>query len=203
MKRSFHKSQADLFAIAEGQGGYFTAKQAVAVGFDRTNHAYHVRCGNWEREHRGIYRLKQYPLSPESDLILWSLWSRDRSDKPQGIYSHETALRIFELSDNMPAKLHMTVPGKFRRGPEIPPILVLHHADIKLSDVEDREGFRVTRPLRTILDLLDEGGLSMDLLKQAFDEAKARGLATSKEIEMHKNKLAPLQTNGRAREVVR
>jgi predicted transcriptional regulator of viral defense system len=181
MKRSFQESQVRLFAFAEAQGGFFTAKQAEAAGFDRTNHAYHVRSGKWTREYRGIYRLKQYPLPPDSDLILWSLWSRGRDDKPQGVYSHETALRIFDLSDNMPAKLHMTVPSKFRRGAEIPAILILHHTNLAPADVEEREGFRVTRPMRTILDLLAAGGLSQDLLKQAFEEAKTRGAITARE----------------------
>lgn len=186
MKRSFQDSQSGLFAVAEAQGSFFTAKQAETAGFDRTNHAYHVRSGKWMREHRGIYRLKQYPLPPDSDLILWSLWSRGRDDVPQGVYSHETALRIFDLSDNVPAKLHMTVPAKFRRGAEIPAILVLHHGDLALADVEEREGFRITRPMRTILDLVAAGGLSPDLLKQAFDEARNRGLITAREAQSDK-----------------
>ena len=147
------------------------------------------------REYRGIYRLKQYPLPPDSDLILWSLWSRGRNDVTQGVYSHETALRIFDLSDNMPTKLHMTVPKKFRRGAEIPAILVLHHADLALADVEEREGFRVTRPMRTILDLLATGGLSSDLLNQAFDEARNRGLITARET--HGDKLPTWLTSDR------
>jgi predicted transcriptional regulator of viral defense system len=105
---------------------------------------------------------------------------------PQGVYSHETALRIFDLSDNMPAKLHMTVPVKFRRGAAIPAVLVLHRADLALADVEEREGFRVTRPMRTILDLVAAGSLSSDLLKQALDEARNRGLITSREAQSDK-----------------
>jgi len=181
MKRSFHENQANLFAIAEGQGGFFTAKQAEAAGFGRTNHTHHVRTGKWEREHRGIYRLTHFPLPTDSDLILWSLWSRDLDDAPQGVYSHETALRIFDLSDVMPSKLHMTVPKKFRRGAAIPAILILHHADLKHSDVEEREGYRVTRPVRTICDLAADGAFSVDLLKQAFQEARQRGLITPAE----------------------
>jgi predicted transcriptional regulator of viral defense system len=105
---------------------------------------------------------------------------------PQGVYSHETALRVFDLSDNMPTKLHMTVPVKFRRGAEIPAILVLRHADLEPIDVEEREGFRVTRPMRTILDLVAMGGLSSDLLKQAFEEARNRGLITARETRSDK-----------------
>lgn len=181
MRRSFRENQLVLFAIAEGQGGFFTAKQAESAGFDRTNHSYHIRSGNWTREYRGIYRLAQYPAPPEADLILWFLWSRNREDAPQGVYSHATALRIYDLSDIMPAKIHMTVPQKFRRGAETPKGLVLHWDDIPPGDIEEREGFRVTRPLRTLRDLVAEGGLPRDLLKQAFEEAGSRGLITAKE----------------------
>jgi len=181
MRRSFRENQSGLFTLAEGQGGFFTAKQAESAGFDRTNHSYHVRTGNWSREHRGIYRLAHYPAPPEADLILWSLWSRNREDVPQGVYSHATALRIYDLSDIMPAKIHMTVPRKFRRGAEIPEVLVLHRADLPPGDIEEREGFRVTRPLRTLRDLVAGGGLSRDLLKQAFNEARSRGLITAGE----------------------
>ena len=47
-----------LFAIAESQCGYFTMAQALEAGFARSTHSYHVKVGNWLREHRGIYRLQ-------------------------------------------------------------------------------------------------------------------------------------------------
>ena len=181
MRRSSRENEVGLFATAEAQGGFFTAKQAELAGFDRTNHSYHVRTGKWTREHRGIYRLTLYPSPAEADLVRWSLWSRNLADVPQGVYSHATALRIYDLSDIMPAKIHMTVPQKFRRGAEIPEVLVLHRADLPPVDIEEREGFRVTRPLRTLRDLVAEGGLSRDLLKQAFNEARSRGLITATE----------------------
>lgn len=57
-----------LFAIAESQDGYFTMAQALEAGFARSTHSYHVRMGNWLREHRGIYRLRQYPRSGNEQL---------------------------------------------------------------------------------------------------------------------------------------
>jgi predicted transcriptional regulator of viral defense system len=198
MKRSFQECQALLFTAAESQGGYFTAKQAEEAGFDRTNHAYHVRAGNWQREHRGIYRLTHYPVSEQSDLILWSLWSRDRNDVPQGAYSHQTALGIYELSDLMPAKLHMTVPRKFRKSSKIPAVLVLHFADLPSADIQDREGYRVTRPMRTILDLSDTRDIPDDLLAQAFHEARERGLITETEIRENLEKLPAHLRQGKA-----
>ncbi len=189
MKRSFHESEARLFAVAESQGGYFTAKQAVEAGFDRTNHAYHVRAGNWEREHRGIFHMAHFPANERPDLVRWSLWSRDRQDQPQGVYSHQTALSIHDLSDSMPSKLHMTVPLKFRRTSKIPSVLVLHHADLPANAIEERVGFRVTRPMRAILDLVESQKLSPDLLAQAFSEARKRGLITENEVREYRHKL--------------
>ena len=189
MKRSSHESEARLFAAAESQGGYFTAKQAEEAGFDRTNHAYHVRAGNWEREHRGIFRLAHFPANERPDLVRWSLWSRDRQDHPQGVYSHQTALSIHDLSDLMPSKLHMTVPLKFRKTSKIPPVLVLHYADLPAGAIDEREGFRVTRPMRAILDLGESQELSPDLLAQAFSEARKRGLITEDEVREYRHKL--------------
>jgi predicted transcriptional regulator of viral defense system len=187
MKRSSKDSEARLFAIAETQGGFFTAKQAEDAGFDRTHHAYHVQTGNWQREHRGIYRLTRFPMPERPDLILWSLWSRNRDDEIQGTYSHQTALSVYDLSDVMPAQMHMTVPRSFRRSAEIPPILVLHYDDLSADEIEQREAYRVTRPIRTIVDV--RGGVPAEVLSQAFTNAKARGLITSADIERYHNSL--------------
>ena len=146
-----------LFEVAQEQQGFFTAKQAKAAGFAENTHPYHVQVGNWIREHRGIYRLAQFPPSDRPDLVLWALWSRNRREDIEGVYSHQTALSIHGLSDLNPAKLHMTVPTSFRRNSEIPGILVLHYADLVESDVQTAQGFRLTRPLRTILDLISAG----------------------------------------------
>src|SRR5438105_4613982 len=82
---------------------------------DANTHPYHVQVGNWIREHRGIYRLALFPAADRPDLVLWALWSRNRNEEVEGVYSHHTALRLYDLSDLSPAKLHMTVPTHFRR----------------------------------------------------------------------------------------
>lgn len=178
-------SESKLFRIAEIQQGYFTAKQAIACGYVTQNHRYHVLAGTWIRELRGIYRLARFPLSPDGQYVLWSLWSRNRREIPQGIFSHQTALSIHELSDVMPAKLHLTVPPGFRRNSAQPKVICLHGAIISACDVEQRPGFMVARSLRTIIDLLKEGTESLDHLCQALQQAMARGLVTRLEISNH------------------
>jgi len=184
-RRNHKAAAARLYDAAEAQQGYFTTKQAVAAGFDEKNHAYHVRSGNWIRVHRGIYRLSLFPSPERPDLVLWSLWSRDRSDKPQGAYSHETALTIYDLSDVMPAKLHMTVPPAFRRS-AVPKVLSLHRGTLSKEDTDIRQGFRVTKPLKTISDLITEGAIQEDHLKQAVLQAAQRGLISAFELKQAK-----------------
>jgi predicted transcriptional regulator of viral defense system len=172
-----------LHEIAQSQQGFFTTKQAIRAGLAEKVHSYHVNKRNWIREHRGIYRLADFPTQERPDLMLWYLWSQNRREISEGTYSHSTALSLHELSDLMPSKLHMTVPKEFRRNSVIPEILVLHRAHLDASDVQEIHGVRVTRPLRTIVDLLRSGTVDRSQLKLAVDEAMHRGLIARQEID--------------------
>src|SRR5256885_11657967 len=99
MAQSHREASRRLFEQADGQQGFFTAKQAKAAGFAENTHPYHVQVGNWIREHRGIYRLSLYPTTDRPDLVLWALWSRNRDEVIEGVYGHQTALTLYELSD--------------------------------------------------------------------------------------------------------
>lgn len=182
-RHPYKEASRRLREIAQSQQGFFTTKQAIRAGFTEKVHTYHVHAGNWIREHRGIYRLGDFVAAERPDLMLWYLWSQNRQEIAEGTYSHDTALSLHELSDLMPSKLHMTVPKQFRRNSRIPEILILHPAHLDASDVQEMHGVRVTRPLRTIVDLLESGHVDPSQLKQAVDEAIRRGLIVRKEIE--------------------
>ena len=124
-----------------------------------------------------------------------ALWSRNRNEEVEGVYSHQTALSLYDLSDLNPAKLHMTVPADFRRNSEIPGILVLHYADLPESDVQAGSGFKFTRPLRTILDLIESGTVERNFIRQALRQAVDRGLITRQQIRS-------AQMSGPARKIV-
>ncbi len=172
-----------LFEIADRQQGYFTSQQAEESGFSRSNFHFKIQSGEWVKQFRGIYRLAHYPVTERSELVLWMLWSRGRKGLPQGIWSHETALDIHELSDVMPSKMHMSVPVRFRKGTPIPKNLHLHFIDIPRSDVEERQGYRVTTPIRTLIDVIQEGKLSNEHIAQIVKQALEKGLATIKEMQ--------------------
>lgn len=183
MLRNHRDALRRLFEIAETQQGFFTAKQAKAAGFAENTHPYHVRVGNWIRERRGIYRLALFPPAENPDLVKWALWSKNRDEEMEGVYSHQTALSLYELSDLNPAKLHMTVPSHFRRNSEIPAILVLHYADLANEDVQTAQGFKYARPLRTIIDLIEADTVERSFLRQALRQALHRGLISRSEVK--------------------
>ena len=178
-----------LFAIAESQDGYFTMAQALESGFARSTHSYHVKEGNWLREHRWIYRLRQYPQVDNGQLVLWSLWSMDRQGEPQGVYSHTTALSLHDLSDTNPSKLHMTVPPSFRRNSEAPAVLVLHKAKLAPHEVIRERGYAITTVTRAIQDSAVSGDADMDMLRQAVGEGLRRGLITRTEVKQAKSRV--------------
>jgi len=180
--QSPRERQSELYQLAQSQGGYFTTKQAAALGFTSNKRVYHVRVGNWLREHRGIYKLARFPEPERSDLILWWLWSRDRSDRPTGVFSHQTALSIHDLTDVNPARLDLTVPMNFRRGVATPKVLRLHRDDVRPEDRETLYGVLVTNAMRAILDVWKEGSLSKPALCAAFREALKRGSITKTQV---------------------
>src|SRR5579859_6098264 len=182
MAQSHREAMRRLFEFAEQQQGFFTTKQAKAAGFAENTHPYHVQVGNWIREYRGIYRLALFPTADRPDLVLWSLWSRNRNEEVEGVYSHQTALSLYDLSDVNPSKLHMTVPTDFRRNSDIPGILVLHYGDLPARDVQTAQGFKFTRPLRTIQDVIEAGTVERNFIRQALRQALDRGLITRGQI---------------------
>ena len=87
----FHFWTPDVY---DGAPTVFTSFMATVVkvaGFAENTHPCHVQAGNWLRDHRGIYRLSLFPVSDRPDLVLWALWSRNRNEEVEGIYSHHTA----------------------------------------------------------------------------------------------------------------
>lgn len=177
--------QAKLNEFVLAQQGYFSTKQAIKAGFSSRSHLYHVQTGTWIKVYRGIYRLAKFPISPEGQYVQWSLWSCNRQEIPQGAFSHQTALSIHELSDVMPARIHMTVPPAFRRNAALPKILCLHKAVLSKGDIVQLQGFQVARALRAIVDLLTEETESRDLLRQSLQQGLERGLITQEELRQH------------------
>lgn len=140
-----------LFKTYQAQGGYFTTAQAAAAGYSPPLLHKYLAKEKMARVRRGIYRLVHFPAGEHEDLIALWLWAEQA-----GVFSHQTALALHDLSDALPSKVHMTIPMSWRRRRlRMPSGLVVHHAD--LDDV-DRVWFSavpVTSPRRTLRDCVE------------------------------------------------
>lgn len=178
--RSPRQSARTLAVLAQTQGGYFTTKQAATAGYGYRHLDYHETVGNFERVAHGLYRLPTVPIAEHDDLIRLTFWSRNQKDEPQAVISHESALVLHELTDLLPNRIHLTVPRTFRKS--APNGCALHKATLATADIEEREGFYVTTPLRTLLDAASSG-MSQEQLNAAVRDALTRGLIRGKALE--------------------
>lgn len=156
-----------LFYLASGQAGYFTAAQAKEVGYSYQAQAHHVAAGNWLRIERGLFRLAEWIPDVHDDLAKWSLWSRGR-----GVVSHESALAIHGIGEFESARVHLTVPPDFTMRDDA---VVLHRGELGDDDIQEHTGFRVTTPMRSLIDVAATAP-DEDQLARAVADARQRGL---------------------------
>jgi len=159
-----------LWRLAGRQHGYFTAAQAVKVGYSHQAQKFNVDHGNWVRVDRGLFRLPEWQVANDDHFVRWSLWSGGAA-----VVSHTSALAMHDLGDVDPARIHLSVPRGFRRS--TPHAVVLHRQDVPDSDTEDRGGYRVTTPTRAIVESAADR-IEQEWLDTAVAEALDRGLTT-------------------------
>jgi predicted transcriptional regulator of viral defense system len=181
MPKVLKESFDQLYEVADSQSGYFTARQALETGYSDRMQTYHVQAGDWIREWRGIYRLRHYPNPRPDDLMVWYLWSCNREGKPQGVFSHDTALELLELSTWTGSRIHMTVPKDFRRS-KIPPALQLHYADLRSFETTFIRQVPITKPIRTMLDLSSEKKIQHHHLIESMQDARKHGLIAPNDL---------------------
>jgi predicted transcriptional regulator of viral defense system len=175
-----------LFETAATQQGLFTTRQAAEAGYSPQLLVHYVHAAKAVRLRRGIYRLVHFPAGEHEELVAAWLWS-----ERAGVVSHQTALALHGLSDALPAHVHLTLPGNWRRRRfRVPADVVLHHADVP---PEDRCWFGpvpTTGPRRSLNDCAREG-LSPELLRQAAQQALRRGIVTKVELTEVEEALKP------------
>lgn len=155
--------------MAAEQAGYFSAAQARTAGYSYQAQAHHVAAGNWVRVRRGLFRFAEWVPSEHDELAYWTLWTKGRA-----VVSHETALSVHGIGEFESRLVHLTVPPGFtmRAG-----AVHLHFADLPDGDVSERTGFRVTTPLRSIVDMASTGP-DEEQLARAISEAQQSGMLT-------------------------
>ncbi len=165
----------ELFKIASGQMGYFTAAQAGAHGITRMLLHYHARQGRIVRVYRGVYRFRDYPSTMREEVAAaWLAVGKD-----DAVVSHESALDLLEISDVIPNAIDITVP-RSKRYLTPPAGITLHTSSrpFEAKDITYRNGIRVTSPTRTIVDVA-EAGTSAEHVERAVSEALPAGMTSA------------------------
>lgn len=138
----------ELRLIADRQAGYFSAAQARLAGYPNDLQRYHFSCGNWQIIERAIFRLPGYSDSVESLFVRWSLWAAGQSSKRAVAVSHESALYYYGLQFDPPAATHLIV-SSLRRQHDAPGC-VLHLDRLERGDYENKRGFCILTPVKTL-----------------------------------------------------
>lgn len=158
-----------LYEIAESQAGYFTAQQARKVGFTWERLSDNAAGGKFIRIQHGIYRLSHFPGSRFEDLFIAWL-----SAGVNSVISHESALAVYELSDQLPSEIHVILPrtaSRRKKGFQI------HTNALRPEEITWREGLRVTTVEKTLVDVYS-GGMAHEQVELAVHQALQRGLIT-------------------------
>jgi predicted transcriptional regulator of viral defense system len=174
-----HDRRPDLRGLegrAYEQHGYFTTEQARAHGVSSQLLNHHARNGRFDSVRRGLYRLRGFPTSEHDDMR--EKWMAVGMDK--AVLSHESALALFELSDNIPDQVHLLVPRRYR-GLRRPPSVALHtRPDNEGVSIVWRDGLPLTAPARTLVDVVGE--LQPEQAAMAVEQALSRGLITTRQL---------------------
>lgn len=180
-----------LLDRAFDQCGFVTAADARSLGINHQRLVDMERRGTLERVARGLYRFDLVPRTGREHLMEAVLWPR----RTRGIVSHDTALRLHDLCDIDPSKVHITVPRAYRINRTIPSAYAIHHRDVSATDRTVVDGIPTVTPLQAIKDGIDTH-VDPKLIDQAMDAARRRGLLRDDELTViwHRARQAPDQT---------
>lgn len=172
--------QADMRSLeaeAYQQSGYFDAGQARAHGVSRQLLDHHIRRGRFERVRRGLYRVQGFPSTEYDDMR--EAWMAVSS--ANAVLSHDSALALLDLSDNIPDAVHLLVPRR-HRGLRRPLGAIVHtHPDAEDIPTVWRDGLPLTAPARTLLDVA--GRIQPEQLSMAIRQGLRHGLLTADQLQ--------------------
>ncbi len=124
------------------------------AGFSKNLIRYYVQRGKFRdlRPRGGVYRLRDFPSGPHEEL-----WTALVAAGPEAVLSHESALRLHNLSDVTPRGIDLWIPYEKRwlKPQSVARGVKLHVTRARLQPNETTvvDGLRVTNPLRTLLDV--------------------------------------------------
>lgn len=156
-------AEAALRRIAANQHSVFTRGQALRAGMSPKTIDRYLARGRWVRIHSGVY--------VAADVVVG--WRQQMAGAllacgPKAVASHRGACAVWAFAEDLFAP-EVTVPREVVRERE--GILIHRYG---LVEGVHRDGFRVTKPARTLIDLA--GCIPDDRLDRIVDDAHRRRL---------------------------
>lgn len=161
-----------LLIHAQQQYGYLTPADARELDIDPTQLRLMAARHTLEHRSHGLYRMPMVAPTQLDAYMEAVMWTGRR-----GVLSHETALDLHELCDVNPSAIHLTLPRAFRTRKAVPEIYRVHRFDLDPAEIGWHEGIPIVTPERAILGGIEQA-LGWQLIDQAIDAARARGLIT-------------------------
>lgn len=174
-----------LIDVTEAQQGYFTRAQAHRRGVDDSALQRGVTSGAVERLDHGVYRISGAGYDPHQRLrVVWlrltpGLSPRERTIRPHLWVSHRSAAALFDLGVAIADVPEFISDRRLQSRSDVKIRVRTGGLDRDSWTVHD--GFAVTTPVRTIVDLahdhMDGGHLG-----RIASDSLARGLVTESEV---------------------
>jgi very-short-patch-repair endonuclease len=143
-KRRSHRPDAAMARIAGRQEGSISRRQLLRLGLTRHQIGERIRAGRLHPIHRGVYALGHGRLSRNGRYHAAVLFAGEGA-----VLSHRAAADVWEIRASKEREIDVTVPTD-RRGDKI---VRIHLAVVEPIETTTRNGIRVTKPLRTLIDL--------------------------------------------------
>jgi very-short-patch-repair endonuclease len=152
-----------LQRIAARQHSVFSRRQAIDAGISEKTIDRYLRSGRWVRLHAGVYLPSVVPITWKQRMAAALL-----ACGPDAVSSHRGAIAVWGWDEDLFLP-EVTVPNGTRRTHEG---IRVHRA--QALEVALRRGFRVTRPMRTLVDLAS--CVAENCLERLVDDAHRNGL---------------------------
>jgi predicted transcriptional regulator of viral defense system len=159
-------STVELRRLAASQDGYFTTEQAESLGFEPSSTQANIAVGDWIRVERNLCRLADWPHSDLEQFAMWCAWFGG-----DAVISHQSAAELHGFGHLHPQFVHVSAYTNLRLTDTR---LAVHRLQLAPRDFESTGTFRITTPVRTVLDLAG-GGISQITLDEVVGDAVAIG----------------------------
>jgi hypothetical protein len=143
-----HPRDRDIAELAGRQHGVVAYWQLIAIGFGRGAIDHRVATGSLHPFHKGVYAVGHSAIGYMGRWMAGVL-----ACGPEAVLSHQNAAALLGLRPMSSSAVHVTVPGRTRRGPR--GITVHRVRSLHADDCWEEEGIPVTSLARTLLDLAE------------------------------------------------